>query len=231
MLRGSVALVTGASQGIGLAIRSELERRGVLLECSSLRESPGCAAVDVRDAKAVRQWVDAVVKRHGHIDLLVHSAGRAESVGPFLSVPSTEFQDVIDTNLTGTFHVLQSALPSMLSRGRGQIIVIGSRAGHRAHPLLAAYSASKFGVRGLCQAVAKELAETSSGVSCITIAPAGVKTPMREKLFGKENSDRQQSPESVANIVADIAEGAIEVANGSDVLITNGQVTEISPAS
>jgi len=93
---------------------------------------------------------------------------------------------------------------------------------------LALYSATKLAVRGMTQAVAKELA-TAGDFLCISISPGGIATPMRSSLFGEEEARAQQSPESVARIIGDLIDGSTVVPSGADVEITNGRISVVTP--
>ena len=154
-LRGAVVAVTGASRGIGLAVARELERRGATVAASSRSGVEGTEVVDLRHDGAVATWVSSIVSEHGRIDAVVHAAGVAEDPGPPEGLDPGVFARIIDVNLAGTFRLLHAALPHLKRREDARIVVVASRAARRAHPLLSAYSASKFGTLGLCQAVAR----------------------------------------------------------------------------
>ena len=110
---------------------------------------------------------------------------------------------------------------------RALIMNISSMAGIRAVPRLVSYSAAKFGVLALSQAIAKENSET--GLQCITVCPGGMNTEMRCELFGVEDAVRQQTPEFVADIIVQIAEGKISVLSGGHIIIRHSKITGVFP--
>ena len=122
--------------------------------------------------------------------------------------------------------ILKKIIPIMKKQNEGTIINISSMAGKRGVPNLAIYSASKFAVIGLTQAIAKELKDT--GVYCISVCPGGMNTGMREKVFGAEDAKKQQNPKFVANVVKDILLGRIKVPNGGDIVIRHGEIESIN---
>ena len=119
------------------------------------------------------------------------------------------------------------AIPLMKKQSHSLIMNISSMAGTRAVPRLAPYSAAKFGVLALSQAIAKENLET--GLHCITVCPGGMNTEMRRELFGAEDAMRQQTPEFVADIMTQIAEGKISVLSGGHIIIRHSKITGVFP--
>ncbi len=181
-LRGQVAIVTGGSQGIGLAVARALVGVGVnttvigrsdlhLSQARPLIEGAGPAAVetlraDVRDAAQVEDAVAATVSRFGRLDIVVNNAG----VGVFKNVAEmtpAEWSEVIDTNLTGTFNVCRAALPRLKNGGGGYIINISSLASKNAFPSAAAYCASKAGLNAFSEALMQEVRYDNIRVSYI----------------------------------------------------------------
>lgn len=220
----SIAVVTGGSRGIGKAFVDALTTAGVQVE------APTQADLDVRNADQVQAFLADVVARNGSIDLLINNAGWAEPVGTLEQLSEEAMNQCVDTNIKGVFHFLHAALPFMKKQKHGGMIInMGSRAGTRAHPGLAVYSATKFAVRGLTQAVARECIEANVPVTTISLSPGGVDTDMRATLFGKENSSRQQKPEVIAQILLQILRGELDVPTGADVIIVGGKVERIAP--
>ena len=115
----------------------------------------------------------------------------------------------MDTNAGSLFYFARSLVPIMRSQERGMIVAMSSGAGLRGHARLGVYSMSKFAVQGLIQALAGELED--SPVSCIAINPGGVATKMLEDLFGKEEAQKNQPPEAVANVVKQVVSGELPV--------------------
>jgi len=185
-VRGRVAVVTGGVSGIGLAIARRLltggaklslwDRSGDALAAQGPELDAHAATVDVRDYAQVERARDATLAALGRIDILVTSAGITGPNVPVAEYPLEGWRDVLDINLTGTFHCARAVVPAMTSAGYGRIVAIASVAGKEGNPNAAAYSASKAGVIALVKSLGKELATTGVRVNCVT--PAAVETPM-----------------------------------------------------
>ena len=177
-LEGKVALVTGASRGIGAAVARSLAEHGVKLGLASRSgDDLGLDAVaqpcDVRDPDQLESIVAATVERFGRLDILVANAG-VGAYGPFLDL-SREFADeMIDVNLKGTIWAVRAALPHLLESDAADVVLLASEAGRRGLPYEAVYCASKFGQVGLGRALDHELRER--GVRCTNVCPGGVAT-------------------------------------------------------
>lgn len=174
-------MVTGGVSGIGLAIARRLQASGATLSLwdRSPEASPIGAhdfTVDVRDYAAVEQARDATLRAYGRIDILVTSAGITGPNLPLADYPLDGWRDVLDVNLTGTFHCARALVPSMVEAGYGRIVAIASVAGKEGNPNASAYSASKAGVIALVKSLGKELATSGVRVNCVT--PAAVETPI-----------------------------------------------------
>lgn len=216
-LNGRVAIVTGGTKGIGRAIAEALVRAGVKVSVSARREADiektvlalnsiggeGGAAgfvCDVRDFEQVRALFAGTVARFGGVDILVNNAG----IGVFKTVDSmtaAEFQAVLETNLFGVFYCAHEAIPLLRSRGGGYIINISSLAGINAHPQMAAYNASKFGLNGFSEALMQEVRH--DGIKVSYIMPGSVNT----EFGGDEPSEAkswQLQPEDIAQVVMDL---------------------------
>ncbi len=195
-VRGRVAVVTGGASGIGLAIARRLlvsgarlslwDARAEALADVTLSPSKGAppdlpgeahtAVVDVRDYASVERARDATLDALGRIDILVTSAG---ITGPNVTTweyPLDAWRDVLDVNLTGTFHCVRAVAEPMRAADYGRIVMIASVAGKEGNPNAPAYSASKAGVIALTKSLGKELATTGIRVNCVT--PAAVESPM-----------------------------------------------------
>ncbi len=186
-VRGRVAVVTGGASGIGLAIARRLAASGASLSLWDLSPDALAAAagqvggghtavVDVRDYAAVERARDATLAALGRIDILVTSAGITGPNLPTWEYPLDGWRDVLDVNLTGTFHCARAVVEPMRAAGYGRIVMIASVAGKEGNPNAGAYSASKAGVIALTKSLGKELATSSISVNCVT--PAAVETPM-----------------------------------------------------
>lgn len=221
-LKDKIIVVTGSSRGLGAAMVKEFENAGAtVVGCS--RES----GVDVSREEDVNRFMDDVLKTHGRIDILVNNAGwGGNGKAPIENWSAEDYHKMMGANTDSVFYFTKKVAPVFKVQKSGLIINISSGAGKRGHGGLAAYAASKFAVMGITQSVGWEFQGT--GASCIAICPGGINTDMRAGLFGKEDADRQQSPETVAKFIADIATGTIAVPNGGDIVIRNGEVGAIS---
>ena len=191
-LKGKRAVVTGAAQGIGLAISSQLLRQGadvclwdldldlVLKTAEKLGDKAFYSEVDVTNPSSVIQATQDTVKQMGGIDILVNNAGIS---GPNLHTWEYAIEDwkqVIDIDLNGVFYCCRTVVPIMMSSGYGRIINISSVAGKEGTPNAPAYSAAKAGVIGLTKSLGKELADSNIRVNCVT--PAAAKTRIFDQM-------------------------------------------------
>jgi len=215
-LNGKVAIVTGGSRGIGLAIARALVAEGVRVavtgrsaaHLSTARRSieaagPGAVETlqaDVRNHADVRRAVDATTARFGGLDIAINNAG----VGVFTSIASMtpeQWSEVIDTNLTGVFHVCHAVLPHMRSRGGGFIVNISSLAGKNPFADGAAYCASKAGLNAFSEALMQEVRYDNIRVSYVL--PGSVATAFSSGDEAK-GADWKIAPEEVAEVVLNL---------------------------
>jgi NAD(P)-dependent dehydrogenase (short-subunit alcohol dehydrogenase family) len=211
-LTGKTAIVTGGTRGIGHAIAKALVKAGANVAITARTESkidsvisrlnvagPGTATgylCDVRDYKQVK----SVFAEVGGVDILINNAG----IGIFSSVERMspeDFRAVLETNVFGVFYCCHEAIPLMKQRGGGYIINISSLAGANAHPQMAAYNASKFGLNGFSEALMQEVRH--DGIKVSYIMPGSVNTE-----FGGDKSNDQKSwelqPGDIAQVVMDL---------------------------
>ena len=177
-LEGKVALVTGASRGIGAAVARSLDAAGVRLGLASRSgDDLGLDAValptDVRELAQLEAIAAATVERFGRLDILVANAG-VGAYGPFLDLDLAWLDEMVDVNLKGTLYAVRAALPHLLESGEADIVTLASEAGRRGLPYEAVYCASKFGQVGFTRALDHELRER--GVRCTNVCPGGVAT-------------------------------------------------------
>jgi NAD(P)-dependent dehydrogenase (short-subunit alcohol dehydrogenase family) len=192
-----VALVTGAGKGIGAAITHRLAAEGAVVVAADIdgaaaegvveevRQEGGeglALEVDVTDEAAVDGMVGRVVEAHGTIDILVNNAGGGADSALVIKLPTESWDRTIEVNLRSTFLCCRAAAREMVARKQGRIINMSSISGRMGEALIGAYSAAKFGVIGLTQALAKELGRYSITVNAV--CPGYVWTPGWEKFAG-----------------------------------------------
>jgi NADP-dependent 3-hydroxy acid dehydrogenase YdfG len=178
-LEGKVALVTGASRGIGAAVARSLDSHGAHLGLASRSgddlgiEGAVAAPCDVRRPGDLQSLAAATAERFGGIDILVANAG-VGAYGPFLDLPLDQLEEMIDVNVKGTLYAVRAALPYLLESDAADIVTLASEAGRRGLPYEAVYCASKFAQVGFTRAMDHELRE--KGVRCTNVCPGGVAT-------------------------------------------------------
>jgi NADP-dependent 3-hydroxy acid dehydrogenase YdfG len=200
-LSGRVALVTGASGGIGAAVARSLAEQGVRLGLASRSggdlgiDGSIAAPCDVRDPAAVGAFVEQIVARFGRLDIVIANAG-VGAYGPFLELDPGSLEEMLDTNVKGTIYTIRAALPHLLESDRADIVTVASEAGRRGLPFEAVYSASKFAQVGFTRALDHEL--RPQGVRCTNVCPGGVatdfamgrgRTPDMPELAGMMSAD------------------------------------------
>lgn len=179
-LDGQLALVTGASSGIGLATARALAAAGARLVLAARRaerlkelaqELPGAEALllDVRDAKRVQTELGGRA-----FDLVVANAGLGRGLGPLQEGKPEDWDEMIDTNVKGLLHTLHATLPEMIARGRGDVVVLGSVAGRQVYPGGNVYCATKFAVRALYEGLRLDAA--GKGIRFTTVDPGLVES-------------------------------------------------------
>ncbi|MEJ7624567.1 MAG: SDR family oxidoreductase [Pyrinomonadaceae bacterium] len=214
-MKSKTAIVTGGTAGIGFAIAERLVKMGTRVYICGRDEARVSSAVeelassgevggivcDVRDEEQVKSLVDACETRFGGLDVLVNNAGLAFPGKTVEQISGEEFRQTLETNLFGVFYACHYAIPLMKRSGGGYIINISSLAGQNAHPKMAAYNASKFGLNGFTEALMQEVRNDNIKVSYICPGSVNTRfgndTPSNEKAW-------QLQPADIAQVVADL---------------------------
>jgi 3-oxoacyl-[acyl-carrier protein] reductase len=239
-LTGQIALVTGASRGIGQAIADALMQAGAKV-IGTATTADGAAAIDARlnanggrgvalnvtDPKACEDIIDSIVKDFGGIQILVNNAGITRDQLA-MRMKADEWTDVIDTNLSAVFRLSQAVLRPMMKARSGRIINITSIVGHMGNPGQANYAAAKAGVSGMTRALAREIGSRNITVNCV--APGFIDTDMTRALSEEQQNAlkaniplaRLGTPEDVAQAVAFLASPAAAYITGNTLHVNGG---------
>jgi 3-oxoacyl-[acyl-carrier protein] reductase len=239
-LTGQIALVTGASRGIGQAIADALMQAGAKV-IGTATTAEGAAAIDARlkgnggrgvalnvtDPKACEDIIDSIVKDFGGIQILVNNAGITRDQLA-MRMKADEWTDVIDTNLSAVFRLSQAVLRPMMKARSGRIINITSIVGHMGNPGQANYAAAKAGVSGMTRALAREIGSRNITVNCV--APGFIDTDMTRALSEEQQNAlkaniplaRLGTPEDVAQAVAFLASPAAAYITGNTLHVNGG---------
>ena len=238
-LNGKVALVTGASSGMGLATARLLSDRGARVFTAQRGKSEfEDIHADLIDADAPQSVVGVIAKKAGHLDILINNAGIMRE-GAADEMPIDDWHLQLQVNLTAPFLFIRHALPLM--RGRQSAIVnTGSIEGLGNNPGHAAYGASKAGLHGLTRAIAVD--EGPNGVRCNAVAPGWIDTPLNEdyiqgmpdptrfraEIGGIHPVGRTGSPKEVAELIVWLASPAASFVTGQIFTIDGGRTTKLS---
>jgi 3-oxoacyl-[acyl-carrier protein] reductase len=239
-LKGQVALVTGASRGIGRAIALALAGRGVTVIGTATSQGGASAiddalaaqggrgiVLDVNDGTALEAAIDAIVKQHGGLQILVNNAGITRDTLA-MRMKDADWDAVLDTNLKAVFRASRAVMRTMMKQRYGRIVNITSVVGASGNAGQANYAAAKAGVAGMTRALARELGSRGVTVNCI--APGFIATDMTESLAEAQKAallaqipvGRLGTPQEIADAVVFLASPAAGYITGSELHVNGG---------
>ncbi len=237
-LTGKVALVTGASRGIGKAIAIQLQALGATVVgtatsdhgATKISEYLGAGnglVLNVTSDDSIASMFAAIKEAHGSIDILVNNAGITRD-NLFMRMKDDEWQDIINTNLTSVFKVSKAAIRPMMKKRNGRIINIGSVVGSMGNAGQVNYATAKAGLLGFTKSLAREIA--SRGITVNTVAPGFIDTDMtktltdeqKEGVFSQVPANRLGKPEEIASTVAFLASDAAAYITGETIHVNGG---------
>lgn len=216
---GRVAVVTGASRGIGAHLARAFHDAGYVVEgCSSsgaaLDDRPGIdvAAVDVTDERAVHDWIAAVLERRGRIDVLVNNAGVLDDEVGIEDSDPQEWWRTVEVNVRGPYLLTRMVLPGMLAAGSGRIVNLNSGAGTKPGAVASAYNVGKSALGRITGSTHRSGAER--GVFAFDLAPGVVRTDMTNAMDAHRDRTEWTEPASVSELALALASGDLDAWSG-----------------
>ena len=242
LLDGKVAVVTGASRGLGATTAEIFVREGATVVLTDVLGAQGketaarlgdhasYADLDVTSQDAWQSLVAEVLQRHGRIDVLVNNAG-VNGVYSLADSPPSRYDQIVSIIQTGTYLGMRAVLPHMVAAGRGAVVNIGSTQAVDGLAHASAYTAAKHGVVGMTKALALEVAP--SGVRVMAVCPGAMRTPMLSEAFGEQMEafadgipmGRLSEPAEVGEVVAFAASDRASYCTGAVWLVDGGLTT------
>ena len=201
-----VAVVTGASRGIGHHVAEGLEKAGYAVERGSR------AVAEVTDREAVERWLGDVVARHGRIDLLVNNAGVIDTEVPIEESDPDEWWHTMEVNVLGPYLVTRFALPHMVRAGGGRVVNLNSGAGVRPGAVASAYNVSKTALARITGST--HLSGAAHGIRAFDLAPGVVRTDMTLSMPSHEGRTEWTEPQEVVDLVLALASGDLDAWSG-----------------
>ncbi|MEO7886081.1 MAG: 3-oxoacyl-ACP reductase FabG [Polaromonas sp.] len=238
---GQVALVTGASRGIGAAIALELAQKGLKVTgtatsdegatkiSQALAAFPGCGGknLNVNDMTAAEALIDGIVKEHGGLQVLVNNAGITRDMLA-MRLKDDDWDAVLDTNLKAVFRMSRAVMRTMMKQRYGRIISITSVVGASGNAGQSNYAAAKAGVAGMTRALARELGSRNITVNCVapgfieTDMTAGLPEEQQKALLGQIPLGHLGKPQDIAHAVAFMASPQAAYITGQEIHVNGG---------
>ncbi|MDO5629209.1 MAG: SDR family NAD(P)-dependent oxidoreductase [Mobilicoccus sp.] len=214
--RPKVALVTGASRGIGAFLADAFEREGYAVERSSRTGTASgdaeVTALDVTDADAVGRYVEEVMARHGRIDVLVNNAGVIDTEVPLWEADPEQWWNTVEVNVRGPFLLSRAVAPHMIGAGGGRVINLNSGAGTRSSDVATAYYVSKTALGRITGGL--HLAGFDHGLRAFDLAPGVVQTDMTASMTAHEGRTEWTTPAEVCELALALASGELDAWSG-----------------
>jgi NAD(P)-dependent dehydrogenase (short-subunit alcohol dehydrogenase family) len=255
-LTGKVAVITGATKGIGRGIAEEMAALGARIVVSS-RKPDECAAVagelnarfgkqgaiiakgascDLDSLTDIERFARNAVAAFGQVDILVCNAAALPFIGPSSQTPPEMFTRILDTNIHHNFRLIQALRPAIAAQGGGSVVLIGSIAGHAPNPNLMAYAAAKAGVSHMARCLADELVRDNIRVNCVapgfirsfSSAPVVADKAAMAHIVGTIPLGRIGEPEDIAGAAIFLSSRAGSYVTGATIIVDGGR-SELSP--
>ena len=243
-LSKKIAVITGASQGIGKVMAEVLSKAGAHVVCvartedkirslaNEINNKSGTASYfpcDISDGKAFSKVINEIVDKHGKLDILINNAGITRDA-LLIRMNEDQWDTVINTNLKGAFHGIKAAIRPMMKNRSGRIINITSIVGLTGNPGQANYAASKAGLIGMTKSIAKEVATRGITVNCI--APGWIGTDMTDELSDATKNEflnripigKIGTPEDIAHTALFLASDEANYITGQTITVDGGRI-------